>query len=295
MDDLLGELELVMDAKAMLGEGPCWDNEKQILYWVDVLGKKIYIYNPITKANRIITLKQCISAIVPRNENEVVVALEDGFSFLNLITEKITPINDPEKHIINNRFNDGKCDAYGRFWAGTMNKSYVEGCGALYCLDTDFKVKRKLNNIGISNGIAWSLDNRFMYYIDTFTKSVCRFNYNIETGDIINRMEVINFQEEEGLPDGMTIDAEGMLWIAHWGGSKISRWNPNTNMKIAQFEIPAINVTSCTFGGEDLNELYITTAKEGLKSEQLTENPFSGGLFRLKTTVKGISSHSFKG
>ncbi|WP_449536340.1 SMP-30/gluconolactonase/LRE family protein [Ferdinandcohnia sp. Marseille-Q9671] len=292
---MVGELELVLDAKATLGEGPCWDSRKQLLYWVDVLEKKINIFNPVTNLNREIQLDQYVGAIVPRNLDEAVVVLENGFYFLHYSTEEVTLIDEPESHMKNNRFNDGKCDAYGRFWAGTMDKSYVEGQGALYCLDKDRNVHKKVTNVGLSNGIAWSPDNKFMYYIDTLTKKVCCFHFTIETGEIGNPIDIINFPEDEGLPDGMTIDEEGMLWIAHWGGSKVSRWNPKTGKQVGSVEVPALNVTSCVFGGKDLTELYITTARSDLSEEQLTKYPYSGGLFRIEMDIKGSPSYSFRG
>ena len=290
-----GDLELVLDVKATLGEGPCWDSVNQLLYWVDILEKKIYIYNPVTNVNRGIQLEQYVGAIVLRNEKEAILALENGFYYLNFETERVTLIDEPENHLPNNRFNDGKCDAYGRFWAGTMNKFYAKEQGALYCLHTNMKVQKKLDKVGLSNGIAWSPDNKYMYYIDTLNKNICQFNYNIASGDIESPIDIIRFPDGEGMPDGMTVDEEGMLWIAHWGGSKVSRWNPKTGKQINSIKVPALNVTSCTFGGKDLNELYITTARTGLNREQLDSYPFSGGLFRIKTDVRGSHSYVFKG
>lgn len=292
---MVGELELVLDVKATLGEGPCWDREKQILYWVDILEKKVYLFNPETNENRGIQLEQYVGAIVPRNTDEAVVVLEDGFYFLNYTTEEVTLIEEPESHLKNNRFNDGKCDAYGRFWAGTMDKTFVDKQGALYCLEPNGTVTKKLSKVGLSNGLAWSPDQNFMYFIDTLAKTVTRFDFTMETGDIGNPIQIINFSEEEGLPDGMTIDEEGMLWIAHFGGAKVSRWNPKTGEQIATIDVPALNVTSCGFGGRDLNELYITTARSGLSEEQLQQYPLSGGLFRMKLDVKGMPAYSFRG
>ena len=292
---MLGDLELVLDAKATLGEAPCWDSEKQLLYWVDILEKKVCIFNPFTKVNREILLNQNVSAIVPRNVKEVVLTLENGFYLLNLETEILSNLHELEGHLPNNRFNDGKCDAKGRFWAGTMDKFYAKEKGSLYCLDTDITVKRKLGSVSISNGLTWSFDNQFMYFIDTLTKKVVQYNFNIHSGEIDTPTEVINFSGVEGLPDGMTIDEEGMLWIAHWGGSKVSRWDPKKGNQLMEIIIPAINVTSCTFGGEDLSELYITTARTGLAAKHLRQYPFSGGVFKIKTGVKGRPSYSFKG
>lgn len=289
------ETELVLDAKATLGEGPCWDAEKQLLYWVDIKEKKVNIFNPASGENREIQLDQNIGTIVPRNAEEVAVALEDGLYLLNLETEKLTLIKELESDIPSNRFNDGKCDPAGRFWAGTMDKQGAGAEGALYCLDTDQQVEKKLDQLGISNGLAWSPDNRFMYFIDTPTKKISRFDFDLGTGAIENRTEVISFPEGDGAPDGMTIDGEGMLWIAHYGGGKVSRWNPHTGKKLSEIKVPAKNVTCCTFGGEDLKDLYITTARDGLNEEQQKEYPLSGGLFRVKTDVKGSPAYSYKG
>lgn len=287
-------LELVLNIKASLGESPAWDHTNQILYWVDILEKKVHIFNPVTFENRSIILKKQIGAITPKTTDEAVVALEDGFYFLNIKTEEVSCINRPEIHMKNNRFNDGKCDAYGRFWAGTMDKSYIKGQGTLYCLDTDLIVKKKVGNVGLSNGLTWSIDNKYFYYIDTLNNDVICFNYDITTGEISNPVRIIMFPEHEGMPDGMTIDEEGMLWIAHWGGSKVSRWNPNTGKMISSIDVPAINVTSCIFGGKDLDELYITTARTGLSKEQLQMYPYSGGLFKIKLDIKGTATYSYK-
>lgn len=295
MFNLVGTIELVLDIKATLGESPAWDHDNQLLYWVDILEKKVHIYNPVTKEKRCIILEKHIGAIAPKSTDVAVIALEDGFYFLNLRTEEVTCINNPETHIKNNRFNDGKCDAYGRFWAGTMDKSYVKGRGALYCLDTNLKVDKKLSSVGLSNGLTWSLDNKQLYYIDTLNRDVCCFEYNLNTGEIRNPVQIIKFAAHEGLPDGMTIDEEGMLWIAHWGGGKVSRWNPNTGKMLSAIDVPAINVTSCIFGGKDLDELYITTARDGLSAEQLQMYPYSGGLFKIQMNIKGIQTYSYKG
>ncbi len=292
---MTGQLELVVDAKAALGEGPSWDSEKNILYWVDILEKKIHSFNPVTNENQFIQLEQYVGAIVPTNTHEAIVALENGFNLLNFETKELTFINDPEKHLPSNRFNDGKCDAYGRFWAGTMDKTIQKGQGSLYCLDTDLHVKKKVSKLGISNGLAWSLDNKFFYHIDTLEKTVVSYDFDLMTGDIKNPTIIIQFPEGEGMPDGMTIDAEGMLWIAHWGGAKVSRWNPSTGILISTIEVPARNVTSCTFGGQHLDELYITTARTDLDDSQLKKFPDSGGVFRVKTAVKGTPTYRFKG
>jgi sugar lactone lactonase YvrE len=289
------KMELVLDAKAVLGEGPCWDQERHILYWLDILQKKVHIYQPETHENREIQLDQLIGTIALRKKGGAIAALEKGFYFIDEETGQFELICDPERNIPNNRFNDGKCDAAGRFWAGTMDKTETSNQGALYCLDSKLRVETKLQNLGISNGLAWSSDNQHFYFIDTPTKKVLRFDFHIATGDIVNPVEVISFEDQEGMPDGMTIDEEGMLWIAHWGGAKVSRWDPASGKQLTEVLVPAKNVTSCTFGGEDLKDLYITTARKGMGEDELEKYPHSGGLFRIRTEVKGVPAYVFNG
>ncbi|PEI95753.1 Senescence marker protein-30 [Bacillus pseudomycoides] len=290
---MLGKLELVIDAKANLGEGPCWDEQKYLLYWVDILEKKLFIYNPITNINREISLDQQIESVVPDASGRVILAMECGFYSLNLETEELKLIHNPESHLPENRFNDGKCDPAGRFWAGTTDLYGVSAAGSLYFLDTDFSVKKQLEPVNTSNGLAWSPDQKYLYFIDTPTKKVTRFDYDIHTGTISNPIDIIIIPNSEGLPDGMTIDEEGCLWIAHWGGAKITRWNPMTGEKILTVPVPALNVTSCTFGGHDLTELYITTARTRMNQDQLEVYPYAGGVFRIKTQVKGCPTYQF--
>ena len=285
--------KLVIDAKAALGEGPIWDNEKKLLYWIDIINKEVRIFDPKTSFERKIILEQQIGTVVVGTNERLVVALENGFYFLDLKTEKMSFITDPESNIPENRFNDGKCDPAGRFWAGTLSKE--NGKASLYCLDTDLRVAKKVENVTVSNGIVWNVDTKKMYYIDTPTNEVWGFDYDIRTGDISNKAVVINIPKEEGHPDGMTIDSEGMLWVAHWGGWRVSRWDPEEGKKLDEVKVPASNVTACAFGGDDLDELYITTARTGLCDEDLKEQPEAGGLFCVKTKVKGVPAFKFNG
>ncbi|MFG6494933.1 SMP-30/gluconolactonase/LRE family protein [Fictibacillus sp. UD] len=289
------EAELIIPAKAILGEGPCWDSDHGVLYWVNILDKKVNVYDPRIHKNREIRLDQMVGTVAPRQYGGLVVALQKGFYFLDLETEELTPIVDPESHLPENRFNDGKCDPFGRFWAGTMSLSEEKEAGSLYCLSTELEVEKKQDNLTISNGLAWSPDQTFMYLIDTPTKKVTRFDYDLQTGHIENPTEVIAFPEGVGAPDGMTIDEDGMLWIAHWGGAQISRWNPATAEQLLSIPIPSLNVTSCTFGGENLDELYVTTARKNTSAENLDRFPEAGGVFKIKPGVKGMPAYRFRG
>lgn len=289
----MGSLELVLDAKALLGEGPSWDDRNKVLFWVDIAGQAINIYNPADSSNRRIALDQMPGTIVPTHSEKWIAALEHGFHDFDPANGSITKIVDPESHIAENRFNDGKCDPAGRLWAGTMGKTQHPDTGALYRLTSDGEVATTVTGVRISNGLGWSPDNKFMYYIDSPTKKVDRFEYDIAKGTIQNRQTIINLPDEAGLPDGMTVDEEGMLWVAEWGGWRVGRWNPATGELLEEIKVPVEQVSSCCFGGEHLDELYITTARTGLTDEQLANQPLAGGLFRIKLNVKGQPTYRF--
>ena len=198
--------------------------------------------------------------------------------------------------ILSIRFNDGKCDAAGRFWVGTMALSEEENKGNLFVMETDLSVKKKIENVSISNGIAWNADNTIMYYINTPTNYVFAFDYDIENGEISNQRVAVDLTHENGFADGMTIDEEGMLWIAFYGGWRVARYNPETGELLKQIELPVENVSCCTFGGPGLNDLYITTASKGMSEEALQQQPLAGSLFVLKDCgYKGLPAAKFKG
>lgn len=295
MKKITDKLDLVLDAKAEIAEGPFWDQKEQKLYWVDILGKTINIYDPAAAENKIIRLEKMIGALIPTSEaGKLLAALEDGLYIIDAETAEQQFLVNPGSNTDQTRFNDGKCDPQGRFWVGTMDLEENRELGTLYCLDQELNLEEKLKNVKISNGLAWSLDNKTMYYIDSPTKEVLAFDYDIETAAISNRRVVISFADGEGVPDGMTIDAEGKLWIAHFGGAQVSRWDPETGEKIGRVELPVSNVTSCAFGGKDLDELYITTASVGLSEEEKAEQPLAGGIFRYQAGVRGLAAQKFK-
>lgn len=286
-------VQLVLDAKAILAEGPCWNAEQGALYWVDILGEKFSIFDPETGLNEDFPIGEYIGAVVCAGENEVVLATQSGFQSYHTKQHTLTPLVDPEPDLPANRFNDGKCDASGRFWAGTMSIQEKEAAGSLYVLETDHSCRKVYDGVGVSNGIAWSLDEKEMYYIDSMKKLVLAFDYEAGTGEISSPRTLIDFQTEKGFPDGMTIDDEGMLWIAHWDGWQVSRWNPQTGQKLDSIAVPAAKVTSCVFGGEGLDTLYITTARKGLQMDQMGDQPHAGGIYSVKPGVKGTKTYSF--
>jgi sugar lactone lactonase YvrE len=289
------EVELVLDSKSALGEGAIWNYKTGELIWVNITDKILNFYNPKLKYNKEMLTGQMIGTVVPAESGKMMVALENGFYEFDPETGSKKRIANPEEGIDGNRFNDGKCDPAGRFWAGTMSMEGKPQAGALYRLDPDSSVHKMIENVSISNGIVWSLDATKMYYIDTPTQKVMSWDYNQETGEISNPKTAIEIPEEMGSPDGMTIDAEGNVWIALWGGSAVGCWNPETGELLRKIEVPAKNVTSCAFGDEDLGTLYITTARQGTSEEELEKFPHAGGLFKTRPAVKGVEAFFFKG
>jgi len=287
------QAELVVDQKAILGEGPHWDGH--VLYWVDIISKRLHRYDPEHHRNDTFQLDQYIGAVVPSVNGQLVVGLQNGIHALDLQSESLTLIGDPETDLPHNRFNDGKCDPSGRLYIGTMDVNAKRGKGSLYRLDFSGQLKKVISPVTISNGLAWSPDEKLMYFIDTPTGEVSTFTYDKQTGDIVYKETAVRIPNEMGSPDGMTIDQEGMIWVAHWGGSRVTRWDPHIGKQLDEVRVPAPNVTSCTFGGQNLDELYITTARQGLTDEELSLSPQAGGLFKVKTKVKGMVGQVYRG
>lgn len=288
------KVETVVGHSCLLGEGPVWDHKVQRLLWLDITEGHIHQYFPADNSFKTCNIGEMVGAIA-LSGTRFVAALESGFAFVDLHNGTTEPIADPEIHIINNRFNDGKCDAAGRFWAGTMSLTEDHGAGSLYVLHHDLSVEKKIENVSISNGLAWSLDEKTFYYIDSPTRQVVSYRYHKESGNISDRKIVISMSESDGFPDGMTIDTEGMLWIAHWGAWKVARWNPDTGEKLYQIDLPVSQVSSCTFGGEDFQDIYITSASIGLTEEQKQKEPLAGFLFVVKKCgYTGMGAIEFK-
>jgi len=288
-------VELVLDARANLGEGALWHAGSQSLFWVDILEGNLHIFNPATRRDREIRIGQHVGTVVARRSGGVLLALHHGIAQLDLATEKLTTLVDPESHLPSNRFNDGKCDPAGRFWAGTMPIGAMAPTGSLYCLDPDLTVKQMVTPVSCSNGIVWSHDKRTMYYIDTPLFRVDAFDYDNETGAVSNRREAFPVPQNLGYPDGSTLDAEGMLWIAHWGGSCVTRWDPRAGKLLSTVKVPTSNVTSCAFGGPKLDLLYMTSAWLALDEKARQAQPHAGSLFVADVGVTGVPAAEFAG
>jgi sugar lactone lactonase YvrE len=290
--------ELEYENQSLLGEGPVWDNRTQRLIWVDIEGFEVHIYDPAAREHGVINVEQYVGSLAVRKSGGLILALKSGFAALDPETGEITPIADAESHLPGNRFNDGKCDPAGRFWAGTLalDEDNGTGKGNLYCLHIDHRVELKVPGVWISNGLAWTSDERTMYYIDSPTQKVVAYDYDKATGEIANPRTVITVPAHEmGYPDGMTIDEEGMLWIAHWDGGHVCRWNPHTGEEMAEIKVPVSRPTSCVFGGEDFGTLYITSARTRLSEEKLAGQPLAGSIFKCRPGVRGLLMNEFEG
>lgn len=280
--------------RTVLGEGPVWVVRDQVLLWVDIKGQKLHVHDPSRQSNVQFALSHLPGCVAPRAQGGAVVALSNGFGVVDYSTGAVQWWVDPEHDKPENRFNDGACDPKGRFFAGTLQLEERDPhCGALYCLEQDHSVRKVLDHCTIPNGIVWSLDGAKLYFIDTPTRGVDVFDYDVESGAMTNRTTVIKVPEELGHPDGMTIDAEGMLWVAHWGGGCVTRWDPRQGSMISKVVVPVSKVTSCAFGGKDLEHLYISTAS--VDTDTIAE-PLAGALFILKTPgVRGRPEPEFAG
>lgn len=287
----LAELELKIPA--ILGEGAIWNHRTQELYWVDIEGQKLHIYDPASGHNRTLALPSRIGTVVPTRDGQAVIGLEDGIYRLDPSDGAIELHAPVEADKPQNRTNDGKCDPAGRLWIGTMNLEEQTGAGALYRVAPSGKVETMLRNVTISNGIVWTADQRTMYYIDTPTNVVKAFDFDLPSGTISNERVAVTIDPEMGHPDGMTIDAEGMIWVALWGGSAVIRFHPRTGAMLEKVDVPALKVTSCAFGGPLLDTLYITTASIAMTPEQLEHYPDAGSLFSVQPGVSGVKSAFF--
>lgn len=290
----LPKVQLEIDAKAQLGEGALWHPTENKLYWVNIEGRSLHIYDPVTKTNRSLPVKDRIGTVVPVEKGGALVALQSGIHYINTATGALqfikNPLPDPDI-----RFNDGKCDPSGRFWVGSMHLRFTTGVASLYCMDIRQNIQKVLDGVTVSNGIAWTKDKRTMYYVDSPLQRIDAFDYDDANGSVTNRRTVVTIAAGEGAPDGIALDTEGKIWAALWGANAVGRFDPLTGRQLTRIEVPAPNVSSCAFGGPELDTLYITTARGELSADQLAAFPLSGGVFSVKPGVKGIPTGFYKG
>ena len=286
----------IVEQGARHGEGSLWHAQTQRLFWVDIAGQTVFVFDPASGENRAINVGTDVGTVVPRASGGVMLAVKDGFAALDLETEALEEIVMVEADLPNNRFNDGKCDPAGRFWAGSMAYDFTRGAGSLYCMDRDLSVRKVLPDVSISNGLVWTADQTTLYYIDSLDFHVAAFDYDVGTGEISNRRVVVELPEAVGFLDGMSIDANGNLWIAIYKAGEVRCWNPANGELLDTVEVPGAKLTtSCAFGGPDLNELHITSMSDGLTEQEKKEQPLAGSLFRVELDVTGVPAFEFAG
>jgi sugar lactone lactonase YvrE len=288
------DVDLAFDVKAELGEGPVWDSASECLYFVDIERSRVHRFHSTTHASRIYDAGSMVGAVGLTDAGDLVMAVRDGFARIDLDTGRVRLIAAVEADRPDQRMNDGKCDAAGRFWAGTMALDYRRGAGALYRLDPDGRVHTMVRDVTISNGLDWTDDGRRMYYIDTPTRSIDVFDFDPASGAIANRRSLVQVPTGLGSPDGMTLDADGGIWVAFWGGSAVRRYTPDGALD-CEIRLPVTQPTSIAFGGRDLRDLYITTAATTLSPEERARQPHAGGVFRCRPGVQGRPANRFRG
>lgn len=285
--------QLLIEAHAALGEGPAWDAARGLLYWVDIHAGHLHRYDPQTTTDEIIPVPAPLGCVAPARSGALLLGLQSGLARLDPASGQLTWLTKPEAHLPGNRFNDGKCGPDGRFLTGTMDNAELATTGSLYSYSPNGTLKTLLRDVRISNGLAWSPDYQTLYYIDTPTRQITAYEYDLASGEIANPRLAVSIPPALGWPDGMTSDAQGRLWVALWGGAAITVWDPAHGKLLETIGLPAKNVTSCAFGGPHNTQLYITSARQGLSTADLSAYPATGSLFRLETNVTGLPTFSF--
>jgi sugar lactone lactonase YvrE len=291
----MDEVTQVLASHNRLGEGPIWNSTEQALYWVDILDGTFWRYHPASDSHEIFYVGVPIGVMAFRAGGGLVMATKQGFAIWDEEQRQLKVIANPIADQEHMRFNDGAVDCAGRFWAGTVSMvDELSPEGVLYRLDPDYSVHVMETGICVSNGIGWSPDNTVMYFTDSPRRIIYAYDFDVVTGAIANRRIFARLEEGNAVPDGLAVDSAGYVWSACWDGAKLIRYAPDGRIERA-IAVPAQRPTSCVFGGEALDELYITSAWNGLDEEALERYPLSGDLFRLKAPVKGLEKYAFAG
>ncbi|MFE7072384.1 SMP-30/gluconolactonase/LRE family protein [Streptomyces sp. NPDC057620] len=298
--------EVAVRAEAALGEGPTWDADAQRLIWIDILGSRVFTYDPVSGRRTVLATEQHVGAAKPRAGGGLVVNLRDGIGLYG--PDSVTgadgvpggsPTGDPSSAaqefrwlhrevVPGRRANDAAVAPDGSLWAGTMRYDEAPGGGTLSRFAPDGSAETVLDDVAVSNGTGWSPDGRLMYYIDSPTRRIDVFDYDGQ--QVANRRQLAAIEEGEGFPDGLTVDAEGCVWVALWDGGAIRRYTPSGELDHV-VELPVPRPTACAFGGADLTDLYITTARTGLE----TPHPLAGSVLVVPGAGRGLPQPAFAG
>lgn len=282
----------IADVHAVLGEGPVWVPREAALYWLDIKGLKIFRLSDQGERSEWPTPMR-VGSIAPRKSGGFIAGTEDGIAIVDPAANRFEVIARPEQDHPGNRFNDGKVDRRGRFWAGTMDDEEKAASGTLYCVEADVGWAVVDSGYKVTNGPAFSPSGDVMYHNDSARQVTYAFDMDAG-GNASNRRTFLQFEPGDGYPDGMTVDSEGCLWIAFWGGWCLRRYSPDGDW-VETIKMPVQRPTSCTFGGRDLDRLYVTSASIGLDEEALKMQPNAGGLFMITPGVRGLQDAPFAG
>lgn len=290
----MSNVECVWEIEAILGEGPLWVEREQAVYWVDIFSNKVHRYMLTDGARNTWTFDVEVTSLSARDQGGFIGTIRDGYAHIDFDSLTIEPVQLPESDIQNNRFNDGKVDAQGNYWAGTMDTEQTSESGILYRLNADLSLDTMDDNYIITNGPTFSKDGKTLYHTDSIKREVYAFDLS-STGSISNKRIFTKFVgDDEGVPDGMTVDSEDCIWVCHFGGSRITRYSPEGQI-LQVIPMPVPNITSCTFAGDNLDMLFITTARYTIAEEDLPNYPLAGSLFSFKSNVHGLPTPLFAG
>jgi sugar lactone lactonase YvrE len=293
-----GAPELVLDARAVLGEGPVWDARRSVLWWVDVLAGVVHAFDPADDSDRGIVVGSAVGCVVPMADGRLLVAAADGLLALSPETGETASMARFDPSPLRLRCNDGKCDPEGRLWVGRMAYDLARGAGSLLRLEPDGRFATVLTDLTIPNGLAWPADGRSMVHIDSTLREITRYDFDRASGALGPGRRLLSLDDLDlpggAVPDGMTIDEEDCLWVAVWGGACIIRVALDGRV-VRRIELPVSQPSSCAFGGADLGDLYITSARDGLAPARLAQEPVAGGLFRVRPGVRGRPADTYRG
>ena len=283
-----------LDVKAILGECPVWSAAEQALYWVDINAPSLNRFDPASGRNVAMPMPESIGCFALRERGGYIVALRGGIWLArvdgSLERQVAAAPYDPAHH----RFNDGRCDRQGRFWAGYMNEKRDANSAALLRLEADFTLTRVLGDMMISNGLAWSPDGRSMYHADTPTRAIRMFDFDAATGEPTRPRVFARWSGETDRPDGGAVDSAGNYWTAFYRGGKVVQLSPGGTV-LAEYPVPAMCPTMCAFGGPDLRTLYVTSATNQRPADELARYPRSGGIFAMRVEIPGLPEPHFAG
>lgn len=289
------EVVCVSESRSLLGEGPMWSPRDSALYWVDILTPAVHRLDITNGKDNEIKLGSMVSVVVPKATGGLLLASPSGLVTFDAESKLLTPMCHPEFDRPGNRYNDGKCDRLGRLWIGSLDMATAANRGNLFRVDADATWKKMDSGFTVANGLGWSPNNKHMYFTDSAKRTIYVYDFDLPSGTIANRRPFLTLDPSDGTPDGMTVDEDGCLWVAIWDAWRVCRFSPE-GKEMLRIKMPVPRPTSCCFGGDNLDTLYVTSASVRLNAEALAAAPLSGSLFAIRVPgVRGLPETLFAG